>query len=266
MRSARSGKGRRWLPGKIVKLPLSGSVTSVSRYDLDRERPAGLADTDGALRLAAVGMGIAGEGLGRGAHDRLAHRELDVRAHQVEDEVEHARPVDQVDERLVIGEQVAAIHEGFRIGVGMIDPGIVATRQLARRRLVARLPPHAVDLFGEEIDFRRAERAFELQVAVDGPLLALRLGQSPCGVGQHAVLPVGYIKSPPIARRPERGPPSDPFGREDDRARQGALEPPPIDSETLDVANARPLLAGFHSARTAPPFGIRTLSAVDRAN
>ena len=32
MRSARSGNGRMWLPGKTVKLPLSGSVTSVSRY------------------------------------------------------------------------------------------------------------------------------------------------------------------------------------------------------------------------------------------
>ena len=188
-------------------------------HDLDRERPAGLADTDGALRLAAVGMGIAGEGLGRGAHDRLAHRELDVRTHQVEDEVEHARPVDQVDERLVIGEQVAAIHEGFRIGVGLIDPGIVATRQLARRRLVARLPAHAVDLPGEEVHFGRAERAFELQVTVDGPLLALRLGQSPCGIGQHAVLPAGCIKSPPVARRPEHGPPGDPFAQatQDDR-------------------------------------------------
>ena len=32
MRDWRSGNGRRWLPGKTVKLPLSGSVTSVSRY------------------------------------------------------------------------------------------------------------------------------------------------------------------------------------------------------------------------------------------
>ena len=162
-------------------------------HHLDRQRPAGLGDADGALGLAAVGVGVARERLGRGAHDRLAHRELDVGAHQVEDQVEHARPVDQVDEGLVVGQQIAAVHEGFRVRIGMIDPGIVAARQLAWRRLVAWLRPHPVDLPGEELHFRRAERALELQVAIDRPLLALLFGQGPCGVGQHAVLLTGRI-------------------------------------------------------------------------
>ena len=177
-----------WLPGKTVKLPLSGAVTSVSRYITFTASGRLVSVTRMALlRLAAVGVDVAGEHVGRGANDRLAHRELDVGAHQIEDQVEDRRPVDQVDERLVVGQQIAPIHERVPVLVGR-SPGIVAALQLGRRGLEARLGAHVVEQVGEEVHFRRAERALDLQIAVDGPLLALRLGQSPGGVGQHVLL------------------------------------------------------------------------------
>ena len=157
-------------------------------HHLHRQRPAGLGDTDGLLGLAAVGVDVAREHVGRGANDRLAHRELDVGTHQVEDQVEDRRTVDQVDERLMVRQQIAPIHEGIPVLVGKL-PGVVAALQLGRGGLEARLGAHVVEKIGEEVHFGRRERAFDLKIAVDGPLLALRLGQSPCGVGQHADLP-----------------------------------------------------------------------------
>ena len=67
------------------------AVTSVSRYITFTASGRLVSVTRMALlRFAAVGVDVAGEHVGRGADDRLAHRELDVRAHQIEDQVEDA--------------------------------------------------------------------------------------------------------------------------------------------------------------------------------
>ena len=42
-----------------------------------------------------------------------------------------------------------------------------------------------VEQSGKEIDLGGGQRAFDLQVAVDGPLLALCLGERARGVGQQ---------------------------------------------------------------------------------
>ena len=79
------------------------------------------------------------------------HAEGQVRPHDVDDQIEHRRVVDEVDEGLVVGEQVAPVHEGLGVLVGaLLDPGIVTERKHIELRLVARLLADLVDLGGEE--------------------------------------------------------------------------------------------------------------------
>ena len=100
-------------------------------HRLDRQRPAGLGHPNPPLTLAAVGMGVTGKTVAGGADDRLRHRELDVRPHDFGHQVEDARAVDQIDKGLVVGQQITPIHERLRIGIGMLDPGIMAELEIA---------------------------------------------------------------------------------------------------------------------------------------
>ena len=143
-------------------------------HRLHRQGRAGILQAHHAQGFAAVGVGVAGElRIGR-AHDGLGHGEQDVRPHDVHDVVEHRRGVDQIHERLVVFEQVAAVHEAARVEIaGVRLPGIVADGQvlaLARVRLPAGHGADAVHFGAEERHLLGVEHALQVQVAVGLPL------------------------------------------------------------------------------------------------
>ena len=185
MHHARRLRRKRRLPvpgeGAHMAAGIHGEIAGVAAFHigqqverLDRDGAAGLGHPHLALALAAIGVGEALEPVARGAHDRLRHAEGEVRAHDIDDEVEHRRMVDEVDEGLVVGEQVAPVHEGFRVLVrALLDPAVMAPRQHARQRLVARALADLVDPVREQGHLVGRQRSFDQQVAVDIPVASL---------------------------------------------------------------------------------------------
>ena len=134
-------------------------------------------DANTAKRLTAVRVRIAREIVGR-SNDGLRHAQRDVGAHEVDNQVEHVRPVDQVDERLPVWDEVTPVHTAFAIEINRVfQPVVVADREsFARRRLVARHAADAIDLGAVERHLVGRQCALDDDVAVCVPLLALRIG------------------------------------------------------------------------------------------
>ena len=115
----------------------------------------GFGDTNTLLPLAAIGMDVAAKVVMGGTHDRLRHGELDIGSHDIDDQVEDSRLVDEVYERLMVGEQVAPIHERGGVWIRMIDPCVMAKWQVTARRLVARQQAYSVKFVAEKLDLFR---------------------------------------------------------------------------------------------------------------
>ena len=153
---------------------------------------------DAAQRFAPIRVGVAGEAVAGRARDGLRHAEQDVRPHDVHDVVEDGRAVDEVDEGLAVAQEFAPVHEAVRVEVRRVrHEAVVADGQLrAAIRLIARQFPHPIHLACEEGGLIRVEHAFQVQVAIHLPLLALRRRQ-----GLHLPHGLAIFDSGAVARR-----------------------------------------------------------------
>ena len=124
---------------------------------------------------------------GRPDH-RLRHAEQDVRPHDVDDVIEHRRAIHQVDERLVVGQEVAPVHETGRVQVlGVVEPAVVTPRQLRSAvRFPSRHRADAVYLARKELDLIGVKHPFQVKVTVRCPLSALFGSQF-----MHGFVPAG---------------------------------------------------------------------------
>ena len=205
--------------------------------------------------------GVALEAVARGAHDRLGHAQADIRPHDVDDEVEHRRVVDQVDERFMVVYEVAAVHERFGVGVdGALDPPVMA--QGLAHGLPSGLFAQRVDLARVKRHFVRRQGGLEDEIAVARPPAALGFGQFPHRLHRNAspgcprrrpysaAGPIANAAAPfrrfsfwPIAMRQTCR------GRLRARARRTA--PPPVRARCASPCPARPAGSRACAARAA---------------
>ena len=175
--------------------------------------------------------------------DRLGHAEQDVRAHDVDDVIEHGRPVDEVDEALVIGQELAPIHEAVGVEVrGMVHPAVVADGQFRPAiRLVAGQLPEAVHLVAVEVDLVRVEHLLEVQVAIHPPLPALFGTQCLHGASFRVPSELSDRRTPGRCVGAVQGRPSEKRGRRYQDRTPGRVQGPRHDPPSL------------RDGRTSPP-------------